>query len=257
MSPDLVTRTEWYRVPGRPLTVLTWVTEHCPSGLTLDGSSGMGWMPARCGSARQLPPQPRVPGMPTGMHFPAVWSDMFGNVDGELMVSVADDGPGEVAIRVDAQVLWLPTRLATERVPAAARVVTIAHLPGSGSQPAGDVPVTVTNPATVARIVAIVDGVPVFPPGVIVSCPLENGSGMQLTFRATLSGPALAVVTAVSGGCGSVAMTIGGRPMPTLGDAPSLQQQVAAAAGLTWPAGQVEVPTAPTTAAATVTMTAA
>ena len=133
LSPDLVTRTRWYLAPGKPLTVLAWVTEHCPSGMTLAGAGGEGWSPARCGSARQLP-QPRLPGMRPGLRFPAVWDDLFSNPAGELVVSVAADGPGRVAIRVDAQVLWLPAKPAEERIPAAAKVVTIIHVPGSGPQ---------------------------------------------------------------------------------------------------------------------------
>jgi hypothetical protein len=254
MTPDLVTRTRWYRAPGAPRALLAWITEHCPAGLTFDGFGGVGWNPVGCGSDRQRP-APRLPGLRPGMHFPAVWSDIFGTAAGQLLVSVAADGPGQVAIRVDSQVIWQPARLAAERVPPAARVVTITHLPGSGAQPAGDVPVTVTGQTTVARIAAIVDRLPVFPPG-IMSCPLGDGSGMRLTFRAAPSGPAVAVVTAQSGGCGAVAMTIDGRSMPALADSPSLQQQVAAAAGLPWPAGQVPVPGGPTTAAAAPVVTA-
>jgi hypothetical protein len=250
MSPDLVTRTRWYRAPGAPLAVLAWITEHCPAGMTLSGSGGAGWIPARCGSARQLRPPPAAPGMPrSGLHFPPVWDDTFSGAAGELMVSVAADGPGMVAVRVDAQVVWLPAKPAGERVPATARVVTITHVPGSGPQPAGDAPVTVTDPATVARIAAVIDRLPVYPPG-IRFCPLDDGSGMRLTFRAAISGPALAVVTAQSGGCGTVAVTIGGKPMPALGQAASMQQQVAAIAGLHWPAGQVPSDSATTPAAA-------
>jgi hypothetical protein len=218
----------------------------------LTGSGGEGWMPVRCGSARQLP-QPRLPGIRPGTHFPPVWDDMFSGAAGELEVSVAADGPGEVAIRVDAQATWLPARPAAERVPAAAQVVTITHLPGSEPQPAGDAPVTITNPATVARIAAIVDALPVFPPG-IASCPLSDGSAMRLTFRATPSGPALAVAIAQTDGCGSVAVTIGGKSMPTLAQSASLQQQVATVAGLHWPAAQL--PAGPMQPAAAPTATA-
>jgi hypothetical protein len=238
VTPDLVTRTQWYRAPGQPLTVLAWVTVHCPSGMTLSGSGGVGWIPARCGS-RTLRQLPRMPGMPPpGMRFPPVWDDVFSSAGGDLEVSVAADGRDTVAIRVDAQVIWLPAKPAAERIPATAKVVTITHVPGTEPQPAGDTPVTITDPATVARIAAIVDGLPVFPPG-IRFCPLYDGSGMRLTFRATLSGPALAVVTAQTGGCGVVAVTIGGKPMPDLGAAASLQQQVTIIAGLHWPAGQL------------------
>ena len=257
MSPDLVTRTRWYRAPGRPLAVLAWVTAHCPSGMTLSGSGGVGWIPARCGSVRQLRPPSAVPGMPgpsSDMRFPAVWDDMFSSAAGELVVSVAADGPGKVAIRVDAQVIWLPAKPAAERVPATAKVVTIVHVPGSGPQPADDAPVTVTDPGTVARIAAVIDGLPISAPGMRF-CPLDDGSGMRLTFRAALSGPPLAVVTAQTGGCETVAVTIDGKPMPALAAAATMQQQVATIAGLHWPAGQLPsdsatTPTAAPTAAA-------
>jgi hypothetical protein len=252
-SPDLVSRTRWYRVPGQPLAVLGWVTLHCPPEMTLDGAGGHGWIPARCGSLRQLPPPP-VLGMRPGVHFPAVWDDSFSTAAGELLVSVAADGPGKVAIRVDAQVIWLPAAPASERVPPAAKVVTITHVPGSGQRgPADDVPVTITDPATVARIAAIVDELPVYPPG-IRYCPRSDGSGMRLTFQATLSDPALAVVTAQTEGCPSVTVTIGGKPMSELGQAESLEQQVATIASLPWPAGQL--PGAPTAPAAAPTATA-
>jgi hypothetical protein len=250
ISPDLVTRTQWYLAPGQPLAVLGWVTAHCPSGMTLSGSGGVGWIPARCGSVRQLRPPPAMPGMPrSGMHFPQVWDDMFSSAAGELVVSVAGDGPGKVAIRVDAQVIWLPAKPAAERIPATAKVVMIMRVPGSEPQPAGGAPVTITDPGKVARIAAVIDGLPVFPPG-MGFCPLADGSGMRLTFRATLSGPALAVVTAQTGGCGAVAVTIGGNPMPTLGQAASMQQQVTTIAGLHWPAGQLPGGPATTPAAA-------
>jgi len=86
----------------------------------------------------------------------------------------------------------------------------------------------------VAAIAAVVDRLPLNPPG-IRFCPLDIGSGMRLTFRVTLSGPALAVVTADSGGCATVAVTIGGKAMPTLSGAPGMQHQVATIAGLHWP----------------------
>jgi hypothetical protein len=63
---------------------------------------------------------------------------------------------------------------------------------------------------------AAVSGLPVFPPG-MMSCPAFDGRGMRLTFRATPPGPTLAAVVGDTVGCGSVTMTIGGKPMLTLG----------------------------------------
>src|SRR5262249_26545098 len=65
---------------------------------------------------------------------------------------------GQTAIRADAQVSWQPPRPAAERVPTAARVVTTAELrsldPHARRPPA---PVTITGPAVVRRLAALVD----------------------------------------------------------------------------------------------------
>jgi hypothetical protein len=241
-EPRLVTRTQWYRVPGQPLAALGWITLHCPAGMTLSYASGVGWNPERCGSLHQRRTPPVTP--PPGMHFVQVWNDMFSGAAGNLVATVAGDGPGIVGLRVDAQVMWVPPKPAAEHIPSAAKVVTIAYVPGYGPQPAGFAPVTITDPAKVARIAAVVDGLPVYPPGTPLFCNMDyNGSGMRLTFRATLSGPALA--TAQTGNCDTVAVTVGGKPMPLLDQAQSLQQQVTAIAGLHWPAAQPPAPTAP------------
>jgi hypothetical protein len=72
--------------------------------------------------------------------------------------------------------------------------------------------------------------------------------------RGAGGGPALAVVTAQTDGCESVAMTIGGKPMPTLAQSASLQQQVATVAGLHTPARQLPAGPATPTAAPTAMM---
>jgi hypothetical protein len=116
-----------------------------------------------------------------------------------LLVEVVRDGSHRTAIRVDAQVVWLPAKQAAERITPDATVVTVAPQVGVGPLPVSarkrlaDWPVTVTDPATVARIAAVVDGQPVFPPG-IYSCPADYGWGIRLTFRVGLDGLVLALV---------------------------------------------------------------
>jgi hypothetical protein len=151
-----------------------------------------------------------------------------------LLVSVTGYGVNQVAIRVDSEVTWLPAKPAGERIPATAKVVIAAPLPGPGPVSAYDTPVTITDPAKVAKIADAVDALPVFPRG-IMSCPADFGGGLRLTFRATLTGPTLAVVTAHTTGCGTVQVSIGGKPMLTLGQAGTLVQQVTAITGQRWP----------------------
>ena len=86
--------------------------------------------------------------------------------------------------------------------------------------------------------VVVVNGLTRFPDGTF-SCPIESGGQMLLTFSTRPGGPVVARLTAEYGGCGIVSVRIGGRDMPGLSEeprsGPSLQQQVLAIAGASWP----------------------
>jgi hypothetical protein len=147
----------------------------------------------------------------------------------------------QTAIRVDAQVVWLPARPGAERVPPTARVLTVTPVFGLNPDPRAerlDSAFTVTDPAQVARIAAIVNGLTRFPAGAF-SCPADSGGQMRLTFSARPGGPVLARLTPQYGGCGIVSVRIGGRDMPALSEyprsGPPLPQQVLAIAGVSWP----------------------
>ena len=218
-TPDLASVTRWWRVPGRPLAVLAWIRAHLPSGFTPAGT-GTG-----SGSWTDMFALPAVPGVLT---------------ERELVVLATQDR-GQTAIRVDAQVVWLPARPAAERVPPDAAVVTVTPVFGLYHAPRVerlDRSFTVTDPAKVARIAAVVNGLTRFPDGAF-SCPAEFGGQMRLTFATRPGGPVLARLTAEYGGCGSVSVRIGGRDMPALSEfpesGPPLQQQVLAIAGMSWP----------------------
>ncbi len=235
-TPDLAARTGWWRVAGQPQSVLAWVRAHMPSGIWFAGTGAAGQGP-------RIVFEPAWPHPGPGGGYIRMWYAQFYKpavpevlAARRLFVSVAGDGTGQVAIRVDAEVVWVPGKSAAERIPAAAKVVTIAPVPGEGGGPvsASGQPVTITDPAKVARIAAVVDALPVFPVG-RMSCPLLRAEAMQLTFKATPTGSALAVVTGDTTGCGTVAVSVHGQPMRTLGQARSMQQQVMTIAGLHWP----------------------
>jgi hypothetical protein len=227
--PDLASVTRWWRVSGRPQEVLAWIRAHLPPGFTpagtgvgtgtsADASTGSGWWT----SVFALPAVPDV------------------LTQRELVVLAVRSG-SQTAIRVDAQVVWLPARPVAERVPPAARVLTVAPVFGFNPDPRAerlDRAFTVTDPATVARIAAVVNGLTRFPGGTF-SCPAESGGQMRLTFLTRPGGPVVARLTAQYGGCGVVSVRIGGRDMPGLSEyprsGPPLQQQVLAIAGASWP----------------------
>ena len=97
---------------------------------------------------------------------------------------------------------------------------------------------TVTAPGRVARIVALADGLPLFPPG-LFSCPSGFGGQMRLAFLTRPGGPVLALLTADFGGCQGVSVRIGGRNQAALGGpgspVPPFPDEILAIAGVSWP----------------------
>jgi hypothetical protein len=149
VTPDLASVTRWWRVPGRPPEVLAWTRAHLPPGFTPAGT-GTG-----SGSWTSV------------FALPAV-SDVL--TQRELVVLAVRSG-SQTAIRVDAQVVWLPARPVAERVPPAARVLALTPVFGFSKDPRAerlDRAFTVTDPATVARIAAVVNGLTRFPGGTFV-----------------------------------------------------------------------------------------
>jgi len=218
-TPDLASVTRWWRVPGRPQGVLAWIRAHLPSGFTADGT-GRG-----NGSWIDTFALPAVPGVLTQR---------------ELVV-LATAYRGQTAIRVDAQVVWLPARSAAERVPADVTTITVTPVFGFNRNPRAkrlDHAFTVTDPAKVARIVALVNGLTRFPDGSF-SCPAEFGGQMRLAFFTHPGRLAAARLIAEYGGCGVVSVRIGGQAMPALSEypqsGPRLPQRVLAIAGVSWP----------------------
>jgi hypothetical protein len=217
-ASTLVDDVSWWRVPGRPEAVLAWEQGRLPRRFVPAGT-GYGYT----GGTRSS------------------WSDTFSlpPVAGvlntrDLVVEAVSAGDGQTAIRVDAQVAWQPPRPAAERVPSAARVVTITELPsllpGRGRPPA---PVTITDVTVVRRIAALADSLPVSTLR-FASCPAMLGGGIQLTFRARPGGPVLAVASS-AGSCDTVLFSIAGRPQPALANSASLVSGVLRIAGLHWP----------------------
>jgi hypothetical protein len=214
-STDLVDDVSWWHVPGSPQAVLVWEKAHLPGRYTLAGSGTAGSPPTVWSQQYTLP---SVAGV---------------LIQRELDMETVSAGGGQSAVRVDAQVAWLPAKPASERIPAGAKQVTISAISGPIVGAKVPAPVTITNAATVQRIASLVDGLPIFPPGVY-SCPADLGRAVQMTFRATAGGPPLAVVTAGLASCQGVGFTVGGQRQPALADGASLARQVLAITGLRW-----------------------
>jgi hypothetical protein len=126
------------------------------------------------------------------------------------------------------------------RIPAGVHAVSVTPVFGLNRDPRLD-PLdrafTVTSPARLARIIALADALPPFPPGAF-ACPADFGGEMRLVFLARPGGPALATLTADFAGCQGVSVRVGGRDLPALagpGYSGSFPDQVLAIAGVRWP----------------------
>ncbi len=223
-SGDVATQTRWWRASGTPKAVLAWVGAHLPPGFTPagSGSESSGTSVVMRADVFALPP---VPGVLTQRDL--------------VVTAVADHG--QTALRTDAQVAWLPARPAAEKIPPGVRVVTVTPVFGLNRDARLDRldrAFTVTDPAKVARLVALADGLSVVPPG-MRSCPADFGGAMRLAFLTRTGGQVLARFTAEYGGCGGVSVSISGRNQPALSTyttpGPLFQDRVLAIAGVRWP----------------------
>jgi hypothetical protein len=195
VSTTLVDDVSFWRVPGQPQAVLAWEQAHLPRRFTPEDTD---FGPPSWDRTFSLAP---VPGVLNAR---------------DLVVEVTAAGDGQTAIRVDAQVSWQPLRPALERVPSAARVVTITQLASLGPHVSRlPAPVTITDLAVVRRLAALVDSLQLSTIGPAASCPLAAGGGIQLTFLARAAGPPL-VVAQGPAACGTVLFRMGGKPQPAL-----------------------------------------
>jgi len=138
-------------------------------------------------------------------------------------VSVTAARGGGTALRVDAQVVWIVPRPSTEAVPRGVRFVTatgrsVDILTGRVTTTG---PVDVTEPGKVARIVSLVNELPLAQPGPI-ACPLDTGAGAVLKFYDRQGGPVVAQADAGESGCGLISFWLRGKVEPPLSGGPGL-----------------------------------
>jgi hypothetical protein len=235
LADHWVLDVSWWQVPGQPKAVQDWVGTHGPAGFR-GGSTGAAGPMVVPG---QRPPLPTD--KPATVY--RTWSDFFDRSSGpavlhpqQLIVEEIQNGLGQSVMRVDSFVSWIPPRPTVERVPSSARVVTITAVPLNGGEPGHPVsyaPVTVTDPATVARVAAAVNGLYRYDGP--VCAPLVGANGISLNFRASPGGPVLAGLVATDTGCSQVQFAIHGQArLPNLANNGSFVSRVLSIVGLSW-----------------------
>jgi len=196
-------------VPATPAETLAYICAHLLPGGGRAGSWGAG---------------------PTGQSFPESESSGFAwpGSPGWLVVNAVRLANGSTALRVDAEVVWVIPRAASERIPAGARLLTISvHKPGppfvgiKSKRPAvlGRLPSRVTSAARIEKIVALLNELRVLQPGREECLPERDGSAqVQLGFYTSSSASPLAVADISTAHCdrGGVSLTIDGMAEPEL-----------------------------------------
>lgn len=204
-SPDLIDQAAWWTAPGTMASITTWVQSQVPAGATVMGTGSSSTRGVNDSEyvVFAFPAQPPVLTLRT------------------LAVTVAPDGPTQVAVRADAQVIWDPSRPPASQIdPRAVSSITVTRLPSfpevTGTTTAVGPPATVTDPSRIRSFVTVLNGLPIDNSGVH-SCPSWSG----LSFTVDLKGSDKSTVATLSGDqaqCEGLALTVGTAPHMSVDD---------------------------------------
>jgi hypothetical protein len=206
----------WWTVPGDPQSVIDAIEADPPTGATQAGTGSGGNF--KTGTSEldvgyQWPPQAGVLGTRL------------------VRVTVTSLGGAMSGVLAESQSVWIVPRPASERIPAATRIVQITStVPGAAN--GGNL--TITRHTRVDSIVALLNRLPIVQPGV-TGCPalVLPAKTITMTFRARPGGAALAVLrfvdyrpwkAAYSSECEPVQLTIGGRRRDALNGGEFIRQ---------------------------------
>ncbi len=222
-TPNAVDEHAWWLVPVTPAETLAYICTHLPPDTTqpMSVEGGLGG-----------------PNAPENMIAGFTWPGS----PGTLVVWAMRLANGSTALRVDAQVVWVTPRPASETIPAGARLLTIGvHKPrgarGAGSIESmrravlGRLPSRVTSIARIEKIVALLNELRVYQPG-LRFCPLGFGGSVQLGFYTSPSASPLAVADITAEGCGGVSLMIDGMAEPELEGGWDLVEEISRALGI-------------------------
>lgn len=221
-DPNLVQHTEWWTTSQAPAALLAWIKAHPPTGTTADGSSTS----TSSGTADLWVQDFAAPAQP-------------GVISQRLLEAAVTAAPGGgSALRVDAIVTYLPTKSAAETIAVPVMLEVTPDYPGQGQgqqQGAANpavAPVKVTDPLKIAEITSLVNGLPAAPTGGM-NCPMDNGSGLKVSFQSA-SGAPWAQADINASGCRTVTITVNGKAQPALSGGDQLTDQIISILGTHW-----------------------
>ena len=196
----------WYSTSQTPDQVLAWVQAHRPTGSTASGGG-------------------------SGSTGPSFLTFAYGTSDSSLIVTPQSGSDGRTVIRLDASVVWTPSRAAGSKLgydaPSVSVVTTDTLNPHSALPATETRTVTATAPLIVHQVVDLLNALQPQIPGTR-HCAMDDGTRVLITL------PGVAAVSADPGGCDDVTITPqAGAPQSYSGGS-ALVTKVYALFGIIW-----------------------
>jgi hypothetical protein len=196
-DPDLVDLARFATGSGDPQAVEQWLRAHAPAGSTYAGDG--------YGSGEN-----ELPTWDLTLSWPAVGQLLDSR---RLVVTALTLPDGNVAVRFDAQVTWLPARSGGDPVPAGVTLLTVSLSKGMNPGEPAHAATTTSDPAVIAAIRDRLDTLSVVPSGVATDCPADFGQNLKLEFFDRKGGNPVTVVNADPAGCLVVQVLQAGKPV--------------------------------------------
>lgn len=184
-DPDQVDLTEFFLVPNAS-SAQRWLDAQQPRGGHVSGSGSSSGPGSDNVTFRSF-------------SFPAANTTQTSSLQYSMLVTPK----GELGLRVDAEVTWLPRKSPMAIVPSGAAKVVVVVNRGLNVKGHTITDVTSTSTSTIRAFLAKVNELPVANPGVMF-CPADFNASVTLRFFYKGATLPYAVVDASSGGCGSV-----------------------------------------------------
>jgi hypothetical protein len=211
---------EWWSVPrGNAHTIVTKTP--VPAGSTYFGSANGGTADGA---------------VEYGIAFG--WPVIDGVLTERSLEVSAQADHGRILIRADGIATWIPPRDPKSFIPVSATAVTVTFragplvMPTPTPKPFG--PVTTTDPAQVAAIVAAVNAAPVDNSG-RHSCPAASGGHMTVAFQVGAAGPVVATAEIETTGCDNIGVSVPGGADASLAGGRGLSAAIAKIIKEPWP----------------------
>jgi hypothetical protein len=200
-TPSAVDESAFWTLRASPLAVLAFVKASPPAGSKV-WVSGSGSGPGSPGYSYE------------GFQWPAITNVVETR---QLIVEVTSLSDGMTGVRADAEVVAITPRGSSERIPGGATRLSLTST-ARGGRPTRIA--TVTSPAKIRTVIALLDGLPLLPPDHPFECGPSVPEPVQLAFYARRGGAPLATAsfepyptTSSWGWCSTVGLTIDGRAM--------------------------------------------